>query len=203
MSKKRKLKCQINNLVILNNEHEHNMEEIDLNFNSVTLSILKQSFQLYEYKKSHSCSEYRIFLELREWTKGSAKERRAIRVAKALYNHFSYCPQALASIEPKVLYSLAQSRYEVVIDALSEYPVNKINQDLVLKLMRDARKQDKKENQKLPLLDRRSQVYLQEIASITNLSIEQVLANAISEYHSKTLVEKEVKETKGINVFQY
>lgn len=175
----------------------------NFNFNNATTTILEICFQLYEYKTTHTCSEYRIFLELRGWTKGSAKERRAIRVAKALYNHFSYCPQALGSIEPKVLYSLAQSRYEAVIDALSEYPVNKINQDLVLKLMRDARKQGKRESKKLPSLDRMSQVYLQEITNITNLSIEEVLKNAISEYHSKILVEKEIKETKEISIFKY
>lgn len=171
------------------------MEEL----NNATITILKSCFELYSYKINHSHSEYRAHLESMGWVKHSPEERRAIRVGTALYENFSHCPQALANIEPKVIYSLVQGRYTKVIKALTEYQIGDITQELVIELMRDARRQSRHSCQKIPnIIDKRSQAYLQEIAEITQLSIEEIIKNAIYNYHSQVLVEREIEQTKEI-----
>jgi hypothetical protein len=168
--------------------------------NNATLTILKSSFELYEYKLNHSTREYRIFLELKGWTKGSPAERRAIRVGNAFYNGFSHCPHALEEIEPKVIYSLAQGRYTSAIAQLESYPINRINQELVLELMTRVRK-SKQISKRLLSLDERSEAYIKEIASITSLGIKEILANAISHYHSQVIIEREIILEESIKCF--
>jgi hypothetical protein len=155
-----------------------------IELDSATLTILKSSFELYEYKLHNSNYEYRLFLESKGWMKGSPTERRAIRVGKALYNSFSNCPHALSSIEPKVIYSLAQGRYTDVIEQLETYPISKIDQDLVLELMAESRHKQKRNSFPLNKIDENSNKYLKEIATITKQNVNEVLSNAIAQYHS-------------------
>lgn len=164
--------------------------KIDLDLDNATLTILKSSFELYEYKLHYSKYEYRLFLESKGWIKGSPIERRAIRVGKALYNNFSHCPHALSKVEPKVIYSLAQGRYGDVVEELGTYPISKIDQDLVLDLMAESRNKQVQSAYPLNKIDAKSRKYLKEIATITEQSIDQVLSDAIAQYHLQIVTSK-------------
>jgi hypothetical protein len=101
-----------------------------------TLEYLHTAFLLYEYKQTHSKREYRALLEEYGWDKGSAEEKRSLKIAEN-FQAFASRPQDLAILPISVLIRLCSQNYKVLIQELQDY--SKLGCTEVLELIEERR----------------------------------------------------------------
>jgi hypothetical protein len=101
-----------------------------------TLEYLHTAFLLYEYKQTHSKREYRALLEEYGWDKGSAEEKRSLKIAEH-YQAFVGCPEHLAVLPISVLLRLCTPNYKVLIEELQGF--SNLNCQEVLELIDERR----------------------------------------------------------------
>ncbi|GAX45638.1 hypothetical protein NIES4075_66590 [Tolypothrix sp. NIES-4075] len=115
-----------------------------------TLEYLHTAFLLYEYKQTHSKRQYRALLSEYGWDKGSAEERRSLRIAEN-FQAFISCPEHLAVLPISVLLRLCSENYKILIDELKDIPIDGLTCRLVLELIEErktflkSQKREKKE----------------------------------------------------------
>ncbi len=171
-----------------------------------TLKYLHMSYLLWEYKNSYGKREYRALLDSYAWDKGSNEEKRALKIAEN-FQEFATCPQHLAPIPVTVLLKLAREKYKPIINQLQDYPIGGLTCELVLELIEERKallKTQKQEQQKqisiwrrTPKGDRYCQfppqweedhqtgVLTQELIDGYGLLPQQILREAIADYHAK------------------
>jgi hypothetical protein len=103
-----------------------------------TLEYLHTAFLLYEYKQTHSKREYRVLLEEYGWDKGSAEEKRSLKIAE-YFQAFVGCPQHLAVLPISVLLRLCSQNYKVLIEELQDIPIGRLTCRHVLELIDERR----------------------------------------------------------------
>jgi hypothetical protein len=101
-----------------------------------TLEYLHTAFLLYEYKQTHSKREYRALLEEYGWDKGSAEEKRSLKIAEN-FQAFISRPEHLAVLPISVLIRLCSQNYKVLIEELQDY--SKLDCTEVLELIEERR----------------------------------------------------------------
>jgi hypothetical protein len=171
-----------------------------------SLEYLHAAFLLYEYKTTYSKKEYRTLLDRYGWDKGSSEEKRAIKIAKN-FQEFLTCPQHLAAVPVTILLRLCSLQYKPIISQLQDYPIGGLTCKLVLELIEERKallKTQKQEQQKqisiwrrTPKGDRYCQfppqweedhqtgVLTQELIDGYGLLPQQILREAIADYHAK------------------
>ncbi|MDZ8084329.1 MAG: hypothetical protein RMY16_01850 [Nostoc sp. DedQUE12b] len=103
-----------------------------------TLEYLHTAFLLYEYKQTYTKKEYRALLEEYGWDKGSAEERRSLRIAEN-FQAFISCPEHLAVLPISLLLRLCSVNYKILIDELKDIPIGGLTCGLVLELIEKRR----------------------------------------------------------------
>ncbi|AFZ01552.1 hypothetical protein [Calothrix sp. PCC 6303] len=103
-----------------------------------TLEYLHTAFLLYEYKQTHSKREYRALLSEYGWDKGSAEEKRSLKIAE-YFQAFIGCPQHLAVLPISVLLRLCSQNYKVLIEELQDIPIGRLTCRHVLELIDERR----------------------------------------------------------------
>ncbi|MBD2514695.1 hypothetical protein H6G93_06670 [Nostoc sp. FACHB-973] len=171
-----------------------------------SLEYLHAAFLLYEYKTTYSKKEYRTLLDTYGWDKGSSEEKRALKIAEN-FQAFLTCPQHLAAIPVTILLRLCSLQYKPIISQLQDYPIGGLTCKLVLELIEERKallKTQKQEQQKqisiwrrTPKGDRYCQfppqweedhqtgVLTQELIDGYGLLPQQILREAIADYHAK------------------
>ncbi|BAY19875.1 hypothetical protein NIES21_57450 (plasmid) [Anabaenopsis circularis NIES-21] len=171
-----------------------------------SLKYLHAAFLLYEYKTTYSKKEYRTLLDTYGWDKGSSEEKRALKIAEN-FQQFLTCPQHLAAIPVTILLRLCSLQYKPIISQLQDYPIGGLTCKLVLELIEERKallKTQKQEQQKqisiwrrTPKGDRYCQfppqweedhqtgVLTQELIDGYGLLPQQILREAIADYHAK------------------
>jgi hypothetical protein len=110
-----------------------------------TLEYLHMAFLLYEYKHSCTKKEYRALLEEYGWDKGSAEEKRSLKIAEN-FQAFIGCPEQLAVLPISVLLRLCSQNYKILIDELKDIPIGGLTCELVLELIEQRRALLKSQN---------------------------------------------------------
>ncbi|KAB8314391.1 hypothetical protein SD81_038360 [Tolypothrix campylonemoides VB511288] len=171
-----------------------------------SLEYLHAAFLLYEYKTTYSKKEYRTLLNTYGWDKGSSEEKRALKIAEN-FQEFLTCPQHLAPIPVTILLRLCSLQYKPIISQLQDYPIGGLTCELVLELIEERKallKTQKQEQEKeisiwrrTPKGDRYCQfppqweedhqtgVLTQELIDGYGLLPQQILREAIADYHAK------------------
>ncbi|MBD2613858.1 hypothetical protein H6G94_21695 [Nostoc punctiforme FACHB-252] len=171
-----------------------------------SLEYLHAAFLLYEYKTTYSKKEYQTLLDAYGWDKGSSEEKRALKIAEN-FQEFLTCPQHLAAIPVTILLRLCSLQYKPIISQLEDYPIGGLTCKLVLELIEERKallKGQKQEQQKqisiwrrTPKGDRYCQfppqweedhqtgVLTQELIDGYGLLPQQILREAIADYHAK------------------
>ncbi|BAU04453.1 MULTISPECIES: hypothetical protein [Nostocales] len=171
-----------------------------------SLEYLHAAFLLYEYKTTYSKKEYRTLLDTYGWDKGSSEEKQALKIAEN-FQEFLTCPQHLAAIPVTILLRLCSPQYKPIISQLQDYPIGGLTCKLVLELIEERKallKTQKQEQQKqisiwrrTPKGDRYCQfppqweedhqtgVLTQELIDGYGLLPQQILREAIADYHAK------------------
>lgn len=113
-----------------------------------TLEYLHVVFLLWEYKSVYSQREYRTLLDTYGWDKGTAEERRALKIAEN-FQEFATCPQHLAPIPVTILLKLCSKKYQPIISQLQDYPIGGLTCEFVLELIEERKALLKAEKQRL------------------------------------------------------
>ncbi|KYC34581.1 hypothetical protein WA1_51250 [Scytonema hofmannii PCC 7110] len=201
--------------------------QLDLNptthIESSTLEYLHVAFLLWEYKCTYSKREYRALLDTYGWDKGTAEERRALKIAEN-FQEFATCPQHLAPIPVTILLKLCSKTYQPIISQLQDYPIGGLTCDRVLELIEErkalllASKQRLQESEsekpsvwrRTPKGDRYCQfppmweddyqtgVLAQELIDEYGLLPQAILRSAIADYHAKITQEKEQSQKESV-----
>lgn len=131
----------------------------DINANPVThlenstVEYLHASFLLYEYKNNHSKKEYRHLLTDFGWDKGSAEEKRALKIALH-FQEFAHRPQDLKQIPITVLLRLCSDNYAIIIRLIEDFQPEHITCDCILHFInrrKEILKQEKSQQPPEPL----------------------------------------------------
>ncbi len=104
-----------------------------------TLEYLYAAFSLYECKQTLNRKQYRALLEEYGWDKGSAEERRSLKIAEN-FQAFVGCPEHLAVLPVSVLLRLCSKNYKVLIEKLQDIPIGGLTCRLVLELIKERGK---------------------------------------------------------------
>ena len=104
-----------------------------------TLEYLYAAFSLYECKHTLNRKQYRALLEEYGWDKGSAEERRSLKIAEN-FQAFVGCPEHLAVLPVSVLLRLCSQNYKVLIEKLQDIPIGGLTCRLVLELIKERAK---------------------------------------------------------------
>ena len=104
-----------------------------------TLEYLYAAFSLYECKHTLNRKQYRALLEEYGWDKGSAEERRSLKIAEN-FQAFVGCPEHLAVLPVSVLLRLCSKNYQVLIEKLQDIPIGGLTCRLVLELIKERGK---------------------------------------------------------------
>ncbi|NEU71825.1 hypothetical protein PI95_004345 [Hassallia byssoidea VB512170] len=194
--------------------------QLDLNptahIETSTLEYLHVVFLLWEYKCVYSKREYRTLLDTYGWDKGTAEERRALKIAEN-FQEFATCPQHLAPIPVTILLKLCSKKYQPIINQLQDYPIGGLTCEVVLELIEERKallKAEKETSQNSfeekpsiwrrtprgerfvqfpPLWEENHQtgVLAQELIDEYGLLPQAILREAIADYHAKLTQEKE------------
>jgi|GEM_PF-4859896 len=104
-----------------------------------TLEYLYAAFSLYECKHTLNRKQYRALLEEYGWDKGSAEERRSLKIAEN-FQAFVGCPEHLAVLPVSILLRLCSQNYKVLIEKLQDIPIGGLTCRLVLELIKERGK---------------------------------------------------------------
>ncbi len=113
---------------------------------SSTKEYLHMSFLLWEYKRAYSKKEYRELLADYHWDKGSAEEKRALKLAEH-FQDFAYRPHALTQIPVTTLLRLCSEKYSPIIEELKQFDDEDITCECVHNLIKERAAQLKKEKE--------------------------------------------------------
>ncbi|MEI2577343.1 hypothetical protein [Scytonema sp. PRP1] len=175
-----------------------------------SLEYLHFAFLLWEYKTSYSKKEYRRLLNTYSWDKGSAEEIRALKIGEN-FQEFACCPQHLAPIPVTILLKLCSEKYKPIINQLQDYPIGGLTCEVVLELIEERKallKAEKETSQnsfeEKPSIwrrtlkgerfcqfppqweeDHQTGVLTQELIDGYGLLPQQILREAIADYHAK------------------
>lgn len=111
-----------------------------------TEEYLHMSFLLWEYKRAYSKKEYRELLDGYGWDKGSAEEKRALKLADN-FEDFAYRLHALVQIPVTTLLRLCSQQYSSIIEELKQVDDEDITCTYVLDLIKQKQAQLKKEKE--------------------------------------------------------
>lgn len=103
-----------------------------------TLEYLHTAFLLYEYKHTHTKREYRALLSEYSWDKGSAEEKRSLKIAENFLSFIS-CPQHLAVVPISILLRLCSQNYRILIEELKNIPIGTLTCGFVLELIEERK----------------------------------------------------------------
>ncbi len=126
------------------NQHQINSNPT-VHIEQSTLEYLHTAFLLYEYKYTHSKREYRALLSEYGWDKGSAEEKRSLKIAEN-FQAFISCPQHLVVVPISILLRLCSQNYRILIEELKNIPIGTLTCGLVLELIEERRSFLKSQN---------------------------------------------------------